>query len=402
MKKPVPFYSDSFVTIYHGDNREIIPALAESGTRFSACVTDPLYGLKFMGAKWDYDVPSVAFWQTVHAALLPGAHVLSFGGSRTCHRIAVSIEDAGFELRDTIMWLYGSGFPKSLDVSKAIDKAAGAKRRVEKMAWRSNAPGTVTDKVNWIRDEAYPITSAATDDAKKWQGWGSSLKPAHEPVCVARKPLECTVAANVLKHGTGALNIDAGRVGTISEKAARKGCGAAGQAVFNSATIRDYNPSAAGRWPANVIHDGSDEVLAGFPESNRAGGIRLIHKAATTSIDHGDSGNAGRFFYCAKASRSEREAGLKSASTKSTTSTARNNTHPTVKPLSLMRYLLKLVCHADGIVIDPFGGSGSTAVAAKQLGFPIVIIERERKYCQIAAQRVAAAAYDPAWCATRK
>jgi hypothetical protein len=204
-------------SILQGDNRSVIKQLVESGTQVDAVVTDPPYGLQFMNKHWDYDVPSVEFWKLVYAVLKPGGHVLSFGGTRTYHRMVVNIEDAGFEIRDQILWLYGSGFPKSMDISKAIDKAAGAEREVVGPSPYANK-GRTTD--NNVYQKATPseqelITLPATNDAKMWEGWGTALKPAVEPICLARKPLEKdTVAANVLEYQTGGLNIDGCRIGT--------------------------------------------------------------------------------------------------------------------------------------------------------------------------------------------
>ena len=324
-------------------------------------VTDPPYELGFMGKSWDNSgiAYSTDLWAECLRVLKPGGHLLAFSGSRTYHRMVVAIEDSGFEIRDQIMWIYGSGFPKSLDVSKAIDKAAGAERKVV---------GTRTDVATRIYDnregkrlpDIIPITAPATPEAQQWQGWGTALKPAHEPIVVARKPLIGTVAQNVLTHGTGALNIDGSRVGMgdehdptkihrqTSTSAGMNGIGKSGfRADHEQAT---YN--ALGRWPANVIHDGSDEVLAGFPN------------------------DAGRFFYCAKASKSERNAGTDS------------NNHPTVKPLALMRYLVKLVTPLGGTVLDPFLGSGSTAVAAILEGFEWIGCEMTEDYFPIIEARV--------------
>ena len=284
-------------------------------------VTDPPYELGFMGKSWDNS--GIAYnqdlWAECLRVLKPGGHLLAFGGSRTYHRMACAIEDAGFEMRDQIMWLYGSGFPKSLDVSKAIDKAAGAEREVVGIKKRQGRSGGIMGSP---RDIEQAFTIPATPDAQQWEGWGTALKPAHEPIVVARKPLIGTVASNVLEHGTGALNIDGCRVGTDG------GCSGASAGPSNGIYGDGLNGSPAqpveglGRWPANVIHDGSDEVVAGFPEHKSS--ARKVGKVTETTfgsntpmpddligvLSYGDSGSAARFFYCAKASKSERNAGL--------------------------------------------------------------------------------------------
>lgn len=362
-----------------------------------AIVTDPPYELGFMGRAWDksgiaYD-PVV--WAEALRILKPGGHLLAFGGSRTYHRLACAIEDAGFEIRDQMQWVYGSGFPKSLDVSKAIDKAAGAD----------------------------------TDHAKRWSGWGTALKPAHEPICLARKPLVGTVASNVLEYGTGAMNIDACRVATTetwSYNADKNGTtfhGQQGERIKQSAALKgaptvDSNP--LGRWPANFIHDGSDEVVGLFPESkdgvavrHRSGGKNCHSdqdKPPMDDMGYGGGGSAARFFYCAKASKRDRDMGLSSSTPITSaadmvdrtegsagmnspragagrTSGSRND-HPTVKPIALMRYLCRLVTPPGGVVFDPFAGSGSTLVAAKLEGFQSSGAEMRPDAAAIAQARV--------------
>jgi site-specific DNA-methyltransferase (adenine-specific) len=306
-----------------------------------------------MGKRWDYDVPSVEVWAECLRVLKHGGHLLAFAGTRTQHRMAVRIEDAGFEIRDMIAWVYGSGFPKSLDVSKAIDKAAGAEREVVgskvtggiKRARPNNAEGFSNPYT--VGQTAVPVTTPATPEAKQWEGWGTALKPALEPITVARKPLIGTVAENVLQHGTGAINVDGCRVGK--------------------------------RWPANFIHDGSEE--------------------ATDLL-----GDSARFFYCAKASKADRDkgcegleerkagamSGIETREGKPTNHPMRTNFHPTVKPTDLMRYLCRLVTPPNGIVLDPFMGSGSTGKAAMLEGFAFVGIEREAEYVEIAKARIEA------------
>ena len=538
-----PYYDHAGIQIWHGDCREILPSL--SG--ISSVVTDPPYGLKFMGQHWDSQVPGVEVWRAVAASMLDGAHLMSFFGTRTYHRGVVNIEDAGFEIRDCVMWLYGQGFPKSLDVSKAIDKEAGAEREV--LGRRYAADGTpsggrnaINQNEGWKRPwQKLPLkeqsvaweTAPATDSARQWNGWGTALKPSHEdlviaqkpldlcglcatmvhklggaicqlplhakdaasnsasnpsgsggasasalwsaaercntpeglsalmvmsqsasaiplslsialswldilaailehakmftietasglitdlrilnsfpsqtilesiiqgamqpsgtgsnasivagifsgvaaklnyiltpfapdhaisragamglrpdcnPIVLARKPLsEKTVARNVLKHGTGALNVDGCRIGT--EERTNPAFGVDGWRKQEGRTDRQdtFSKLVLGRWPANVCHDGSDE---------------------------NDSGSASRFFYCAKASPAER---------------GRDNAHPTVKPLALMRWLCLLVTPPDGILLDPFMGSGTTLVAAKQLGRRAIGIEINQAYCDIAIKRL--------------
>jgi DNA modification methylase len=388
--------------LHHGDCLEVLRSMPDCSV--DSIVTDPPYGLSFMGKKWDYDVPSVDVWVECLRVLKPGGHLLAFAGTRTQHRMAVRIEDAGFEIRDMIAWVYGSGFPKSLDVSKAIDKRDAAEeqqaRRYRFTEWvrstgitskqideatgtnmgghyttAASQPAIMTrehleacrhllgEVPEWVEKEAdirsvesknfaerevvgkrvgvdttkqsiacavsaqgleqstkheFNITAPATDAAKQWQGWGTALKPALEPITVARKPLVGTVAENVLQHGTGAINVDGGRV-------------------------------EGGRWPANFIHDGSEEATDLLKDS-------------------------ARFFYCAKASKADRG----------------ENHHPTVKPTDLMRYLCRLVTPPNGIVLDPFNGSGSTGCAAVLEGFQYIGIEREAEYIAISEKRIEA------------
>ena len=381
-----------------GDCLEVMKTLPDCSV--DAVVTDPPYGLAFMGKRWDYDVPTVAVWAECLRVLKPGGHLLAFAGTRTQHRMAVRIEDAGFEIRDMIAWVYGSGFPKSLDVSKAIDKAAGAEREVTGSRMGDigiqggNFAGKTERGVIELRD------APATPEAHQWVGWGTALKPALEPITVARKPLEGTVAANVLAHGTGGLNVDGCRVAhdedcrmmapsqanidNPSEKHRQAG---------RREAVLELKPG--GRWPANLIHDGSDEVVGLFPAN--AGAFAPVRgsepsKPAKNTYGeyargggafHNDTGSAARFFYTAKASRDDRSDG---------------NTHPTVKPTDLMRYLCRLVTPPGGVLLDPFMGSGSTGKAAMLEGFEFIGIEREAAYHAIAESRIgraAAAGYQP-------
>lgn len=414
MTLPEPYYERDGITIYVGDNREVLPHIKP----VHAVVTDPPYGLSFMGKGWDHQVPGVEFWQAIGEAMLPGAHLLAFGGTRTYHRMAVAIEDAGYEIRDTLQWIYGSGFPKSHDVSKAIDKMAGAEREViGTRRQRANSASSLVP-MNASAGEMEQITAPATPAAEQWQGWGTALKPAYEPIIMARLPFKGTVAANVLAHGTGAINVDACRIG---ESGARSN---GGNGNPGASTYGDYGPTPTidygkGRWPANVILDeAAAEALdaqSGVSKSGtavRKNGISdramfaFGNRGPEADVGYGDTGGASRFFYCAKSSRRERNAGLEGmperrcggmAGTADLTlrtgsGNVRNNMaqnhHPTVKPLALMRYLIQMITPPEGIVLDPFMGSGSTLVAAAELGFQAIGIELSEEYAEIAARRV--------------
>ena len=338
--------------LHHGDCLEVLRSMPDCSV--DSIVTDPPYGLSFMGKKWDYDVPSVEVWAECLRVLKHGGHLLAFAGTRTQHRMVVRIEDAGFEIRDMIAWVYGSGFPKSLDVSKAIDKAAGAEREVVGET-RKGAQTNSTGRYGAWGDGITP-TAPATDAAKQWQGWGTALKPALEPITVARKPLVGTVAENVLQYGTGAINVDGGRVEASDQKQLEKNWnrnqssskdGVVNYVAQKDIDLRDYK--STGRWPANFIHDGSEEATDLLKDS-------------------------ARFFYCAKASKADRG----------------ENHHPTVKPTDLMRYLCRLVTPPNGIVLDPFNGSGSTGCAAVLEGFQYIGIEREAEYIAISEKRIQA------------
>ena len=332
-------------------------------------VTDPPYGLSFMGKKWDYDVPSVDIWRECLRVLKPGGHLLSFAGTRTQHRMAINIEDAGFEIRDMIAWVYGSGFPKSLDVSKAIDKAAGAEREVIGQQVRKNDRDANSLKMGRVSD-VFDITAPATEAARQWEGFGTSLKPALEPITVARKPLIGTVAENVLRHGTGALNIDGCRVQVDPGDANHRAPSRGNSGVNSMSGVGGHNGNlqTAGRWPANITHDGSEEVVGLFPQA----------KGVVSN------GSAARFFYCAKCSKRDRNAGLGDSDNGPQT-----NGHPTVKPTDLMRYLCRLVTPPGGTVLDPFMGSGSTGKAAMKEGFDFIGIDMDETYVEIAEKRIA-------------
>ncbi len=264
------YYQTKTVSIYAGDCRKVLPGIDP----VDAVVCDPPYGLSFMGKGWDRGVPGVEFWEEIAGAMKPGAHLLAFGGTRTFHRLACAIEDAGLEIRDCLMWVYGTGFPKSLDVSKAIDKAAGTlELREFKCKNPADRPYTHTvgaTSTGWQSPPRPDKTHPATDAAKQWEGWGTALKPAWEPIILARKPLIGTVAANVLEHGTGCLNIDGCRVGMMTEKeVARSGRSTDGMFAKGGLDWKTEKREPKGRWPANLLHDGSDEVLERLGDAAR-------------------------------------------------------------------------------------------------------------------------------------
>ena len=442
-------------TVHIGNNLDILPTLADNSV--DSIVTDPPYELGFMGKKWDSSgiAYSVELWRECLRVLKPGGHLLSFGGTRTWHRVAVGIEDAGFEVRDSIAWMYGSGFPKSLDVSKAIDKAAGVEREViglkpdwvrlrsaEIERFKNGEPSVMNQRNRELAPEFYKteasagynnpdkgaeITAPSTPEAQQWEGWGTALKPAFEPIVVARKPLIGTVAANVLEHGTGALNIDGSRIGTSDNLDRPQGSAPQPTSWGNKKENYSTEGSPLGRWPANVILDEySAEVLdeqsgVSKPKAERIGpkggsgfGYFDDEKTANTEgrwpADNG--GGASRFFYCPKASKRDRNEGLEelearlkpygnrdledvpedgdpkgSVNDKFTTQPAKNF-HPTVKPTQLMRYLVKLVTPPGGTVLDPFTGSGSTGKAAILEGFRFIGCELTEDYIPIIEGRL--------------
>jgi site-specific DNA-methyltransferase (adenine-specific) len=367
------------MSVVHGDCLAVMATMdAES---IHAIVTDPPYGLGFMGKHWDHGMPGADFWREMLRIAKPGAYLLAFGGTRTYHRLACAIEDAGWEIRDCLVWAYASGFPKSLDVSKAIDKAAGAERPVvRERNWHDPMNKPFRKHYGGDGPEGQPVVNAtapATPEAAEWQGWGTALKPAWEPIVMARKPLRGTVAANVQRYGTGALNIDGCRIGT--------------------------KPPA--RWPANVILTdpifdgdvpgvvGGGEVGPSFRPGDRAVYTDDRRRAygdypdredgwSQKGAGYGDSGTYSRFFLVPKAARSDREPVLGGNGNGSA------NVHPTVKPTELMRHLVRLVTPPGGTVLDPFLGSGSTALVAEMEGFAWVGIEKEAEYVAIAEARL--------------
>ena len=386
-------------------------------------VTDPPYGISFMSKKWDYDVPSVEIWRECLRVLKPGGYLLSFAGTRTQHRMAVNIEDAGFEIRDMIAWVYSSGFPKSHNVSCAIDKSFGHPNRGRAIPTASTYQASDVDKENKLTSNEVTPYKPLTDEAKDWQGWGTALKPACEPITMARKPLEGTVSNNVLKYGVGAINIDATRVpmgeddfNKLSagvDKIRERG-GVMDNSWKNSSDLSGANPAnPLGRWGANLIHDGSQEVLDLFPDAKggswvQTDGARHFNNngKATSPRRLGDdksTGSAARFFYCSKSNKRDRNEGLEDLEpkqyshdgreTRNETAYQRNdsvasNHHPTVKPTDLMRYLVRMVTRRGGTVLDPFMGSGTTGKAAMLEGVNFIGCELDEEYLKIAEKRI--------------
>lgn len=376
IKKP----EDMINQIVLGDCLDLMKCMPDN--YLHAIVTDPPYGLSFMGKAWDYDVPKVEIWREALRVLKPGGHLLSFAGSRTYHRMAVAIEDAGFEIRDQLIWMYGSGFPKSLNIGKAVDKIQGNER--EDLGYNDNSRTNKPD-VDVYEAGIRGKESRLTKGTSEWEGYGTALKPSHEPCVLARKPIDkgMTVAGNVLKHGTGGLNIDGTRVGETGARTNSNGKRSmyGGNSLLESKTHNDTTTEHNyGRFPANLIHDGSEEVVGLFPQS-KSGSVngKYGHSEGFASGEieqhyQSSSGSAARFFYCAKASKRERGQG---------------NNHPTVKPIALMNYLVKLVAPPkNGIIYDPFSGSGTTLLACQKLGIDFIGSEISKEYCEIAEERL--------------
>lgn len=492
------------IKLIHGDSLVELTKLPECSV--DSIVTDPPYELGFMGKSWDSTgiANNVDLWKECLRVLKPGGHLLAFSGTRTYHRIASAIEDAGFEVRDMIEWVYGSGFPKSLNIGKAVDKLNG--RFIEeriKLAkyiretrvnagitskelnakfgyvagcnwWESTNPNNnrvptkadwtklrtilnLNDEFNWIIDrqeaerEIIGKTTRGnagfsneqvprpwkekigdeldiTKGTSEYEGWGTALKPAHEPICMARKPLaEKTVAENCLKYGTGGINIDESRVGTEERNNPQAGFvrrGRTDEEVFGGVDKNkpEGELTVSGRFPANLIHDNSEEVMTCFPENKSTANVRHNKASENTCMSgknyerdgygYDDSGNASRFFksilYYPKTSKSERNAGCKGLEekelenhsstfsvmvedgivTNKRTDTKRTNNHPTVKPIALMEYLIKMVTPKGGTVLDPFMGSGSTGCAAIKNGFNFIGVDLTEEYLQIAQARI--------------
>lgn len=391
--------------ILYGDCRSLLKALPAASV--DCCVTDPPYGYRFMGKKWDYEIPAVEIWEEVLRVLKPGAHILVACGTRTQHRMAVNIEDAGFEIRDVICWHYGSGFPKNLDISKAIDKAAGVEREItgEKVTGRANAPRSEgRNHVDCAGGQmTVSITVPHTDEAIRWSGWGTALKPATEFWTLARKPIsEKTIAANVIEHGTGGLNIDASRIPTEDSLGGGSTDGATSKGIEgwerpwmdDAEAVRAYSErkkvaqqrgEEMGRFPANLILDDfmaaemdrqSGKLTSGSGVKKRGPSNNILGKVSggNNLEGYGDAGGASRFFYIAKPSAEERG----------------DVKHCTVKPQALIQYLIKLICPIEPgrIVIDPFAGSGSHCLAAMKLGVGFIGMERDEKNCIEANERL--------------
>ena len=359
---------------------------------FDSVVTDPPYELGFMGKIWDST--GIAFttelWKEVYRTLKPGGYLLSFSASRNYHRMAVAIEDSGFEIRDQIMWIYGSGFPKSLNIGKAIDKKLGNKRISLGKYKTPDGGQELSTYNNWkdstVQERRWP---EVTKGDSEWEGWGTALKPAHEPICMARKPIsEKSVTDNVLKHGTGGINIDGCRVET-EDKTQRVNKGVEwGVRNDKSGNEPKVYGSTKGRYPANLIHDGSEEVIDEFKKFGEDKGAKApvkTEKGDFMFYDHkygkrgddgesfkGDTGTAARFFYCAKANKKEKG----------------DSKHPTVKPVKLMRYLVRLVTPKDGIVLDPFAGTGTTGEACILEDRNYYLIEAEESYIKDIENRI--------------
>lgn len=420
--------------LIHGDCIEVMRR-AKAGS-VDAVICDPPYELGFMSKSWDD--AGVSFdpetWRAAMRVMKPGAHLLAFGGTRTYHRIAVAIEDAGFEIRDCIMWMYGSGFPKSHNVANSIDKMLGHPNRGKAIPTASSYQASDVNEENKLTSNKVEVYESRSPESEPWNGWGTALKPAYEPVIVARKPLTTigkngrpkkqTVAANVLEHGTGALNIDGCRIatdeslngGTYSDggnksslPGDRRSASAAGMFAEGGGRLPGQFVQPEGRWPANVILDETAGAMLDAqvePSISRKGKPRASADSGdgwgmtATGAEYDDRGGPSRFFYCAKTSKKERNAGLDSFDEKAAggmagrhdgsmgSITMNRNVHPTVKPIDLMRYLCRLVTPPNGVVLDPFMGSGSTGCAALLEGFRFVGIEMDDEYMQIARARI--------------
>ena len=461
------------VKLLKGNNIDLLKTLPENS--IDSIVTDGPYGLVFMNKKWDYDVPSVQFWKEAYRVLKPGGHILSFGGTRTYHRMVVNIEDAGFEIRDQIMWLYGSGFPKSLNIGKAVDKIEGNDREVVGKLENYQDKRGLNGQTENVMENAKPrIDIDITKGNSDWEGWGTALKPANEPICLARKPLsEKTIADNVLKWKTGGLNIDGCRIGTETISSGKSKVVGGGQLNLKNTRVDIEETFHEGRFPANIILECiCDELLEGkeikgnenykwnnvdsssdifksrgkytprtetpdihtnpmcpcFILDSQSGiskstpmkeSIRkenILNKETNSKKDiyaagspksgsnHNDKGGASRFFYQAKVSKKERNLGCDGLEDKviegrdagqdersvafKKRPTPTKNTHPTVKPVDLMAYLCRLITPPNGIVLDPFMGSGSTGIAAQLEGFRFCGMEMDEDYFKIAETRI--------------
>jgi len=375
--------------IIHGNNVDVLQQFPDN--HFDSIVTDPPYGIDFLGKAWDANVGALATYQECLRVLKPGGHILAFSAARTYHHLAVTLEQAGFEIRDQIMWIYSSGFPKSQDIGRSIQRAIGVEQYEEMVDTTKNSGFGMTDHARVRAGEEWSTTKKqvgkvkVTDpEAKAWEGWGTALKPAHEPICLARKPIKLSIAKNCQQWGVGALNIDAARVPVQGEDT--RGGGANGwdrvefgQAEPNKSDGEGYTPNEAGRFPCNVV----GEIL---------------------------QADYQKYFYCPKVGRRERHIGhetppamfgdLKGAYDENgeryavgldaRTDANKGNNHPTVKPIELMKYLIRLVTPPGGHVLDPFNGSGSTGCAAVEMDYDYTGIELDPAYVAIAEKRIAA------------
>lgn len=413
--------------IINGNSLDVLLTLEENSV--DAIITDPPYELGFMGKSWDASgiAYNVELWKRALRVLKPGGYLLAFGGSRTFHRIACAVEDAGFEIRDCIMWLYGSGFPKSHNVGLSVDKKLGCSDRGHRIAVanRYHPDGTLEPN-----GESLPKYEGRTEEGKKWQGYGTALKPAYEPIIVARKPFKGSVADNVLKYGVGGINIDECRIDYKGEKPNIGGRAkhTRGEGYGFKALGDDCIANETGRWPANVIHDGSEEAIGGMPETSGSQGQGFKaedyeeHETATNFtrgdfVPYNDKGSASRYFYCAKASSKDRDEGLDAFESKQMYSkesgnqfgygntaddnfgdrvanVMRKNIHPTVKPVELMQYLIRLVAPKGATILDIFNGSGSTGKAVafenreRNMDYKYIGIELDPEYCKISEARI--------------
>lgn len=421
--------------LYQGKMEDVLPTLAENS--IDCIITDPPYELNFMNKGWDNS--GIAFkketWQHCLRVLKPGGYLLAFGGSRTFHRIACAIEDAGFEIRDNLFWLYGSGFPKSMNIGLAIDKKMGVESEV------------VGKGISGSSSRAYQsleTTTAGNYEIKKaqneWQGWGSQLKPAYEPIIMARKPFKGSLVDNVLEYGVGGINIDECRVETDELKGLKmtmpdladagknnKNAGSINKCGYNVVGTEKrlgYVGNEIGRYPANILHDGSPEVMDIFPDTkssyNENGKHQNIinrqnkdilkygYKERIDTNSYNDSGNASRYFYTAKASKKDRNEGLDAFKEAKTNdgrkkeidnayqrgTTLRKNVHPTVKPTELMQYLIRLVAPKNATILDPFNGSGSTGKACmfenreRDANYHYIGVEMTPEYLPISQARI--------------
>ncbi len=378
-----------------GDNAKTLKQYPDN--YFDSIVTDPPYGIEFMGKDWDKHTGALETWNECFRVLKPGGYILAFSASRTYHHLATNIESVGFEIRDQIMWLYGSGFPKSLNIGKAIDKKLGNERVAVGKRTRNVKPfddGNGWNSNNTTGNYIY------TKGNSEYEGWGTALKPAHEPIVMARKPLsEKSIVDNVLKHNTGGINIDACRIGVSGNDPNHRkidnkntlGTTFGSKDEIKSVSTGKSQLGEQGRFPANIIHDGSEEVLEGFPET-KSGQLKPEHATGKNPWCEssrpkfkksygGDSGSAARFFYCPKVSKKERNIGQ---------STDGKNNHPTVKPVALMKYLITLITPKGGKVLDPFNGSGSTGMACVELGYEYTGCELDPDYIEISKARIEA------------